>query len=112
MDGIFLTTELLPTGANYFRSQNIGYTFRRPIDILYMPDARHRSGFRLRSDRPRQGYTADLTRDGADGDLLRPRPASAAWCRSSHPIAAPAATPARRDRIDLRRPGISPGWTD
>src|SRR5665213_3089050 len=101
MDGIFLTTELLPTGrANYFRSQNIADTFRSPIDILYMPDACGRSGFRPRSDTPKQGYTGELTRDGASDELLRPQPASAAWCRSSRPIGAPAATPAPRDRID------------
>src|SRR5258708_38330297 len=111
MDGIFLTTELLPTGGERLRSQNTVDAFLRPIDILYIPDARHSSGFRPRSDRPKQGYTAELTRDGADDDSLRPLPANAAWCRFSHPVGAPAAIPARRDQIDRRTPGISPGST-
>ena len=48
MDGIFLTTELLPTREDCFRTQNTVDALRRPIDILYPPDTRGGSGLDLR----------------------------------------------------------------
>ena len=51
MDGIFLTTELLPTGGVLLcHAQNTVDTASGPIDIVYPPETSGPSGLSLRSD--------------------------------------------------------------